>query len=272
MNNFEYMQRAVIGQYFPGNSPLHRSDPRARILMYTLILLSVVLSPSLIGILIGLGFVLIGLALSQIPFRYAWRSLLVPIPFLLVLAAIQLFITPPGETEILWQAGFLRIAQSGVTAAVRLLLRFVALILGLSLASFTLSPSDLIHGLRTLLRPMRRLGIRTQDWILAIQETLRFVPFLALSAERIAKAQAARGAEWGTGKGNLIQRAKEIIPLIVPLFLTSLRRADNLAIAMDARSYGVTPNPTSMIELRWRLADTLGLVVTLAGSAWIFLA
>ena len=271
MNNFEYMQRAVIGQYFPGDSPLHRSDPRSRILLYVLVLLSIVLSPSLIGILIGLGVVLLGLTLAQVPLRYALRGLLVPLPFLAVLAVIQLFITPPGDTAVLWQLGFLRIAESGILAAVRLLVRFAALILGLGLASFTLSPSDLIHGLRELLRPLRRIGIRTQDWILAIQVTLRFIPFLALSAERIAKAQAARGAEWGTGRGNLVQRAKEVVPLIVPLFLTSLRRADNLAIAMDARAYGAIPNPTSMIKLDWRYTDTLFLFAGLIGAGLILL-
>jgi energy-coupling factor transport system permease protein len=268
LSNFEYMGRVTIGQYLPLDSFLHRLDARARIFVFFFILLLVTFEPTVVGLVLALLLIFAGLALARIPVRFALRGLLPPLPFLLILAVLQIFLTRNQTPVILAKYGPLILTWGGILAGIALLLRFMALILGISLATFCLSTSDLVHGLESLLRPFNRIGIPTRDLIMVIQVTVRFLPLLAQTAERIAKAQAARGAEWGTGQGSLFQRARAVIPLLVPLFVTSLHKAENMALAMDARAYGISPQSTSMVELDFKLKD--GFAV--AASAIICLA
>ncbi len=270
MNNFEFLRMVNIGQYLPLDSFLHRLDPRARILSFTAVLLAVTFTLHVPGLLLALLVVLLGLILGRIPLRFALRGLLPPLPFLLILAVLQVFLTghPAGAVPV-FAAGFIYIYAAGLTAAGVLLLRFAALILLLSLFSFTLSSSEMIHGLESLFSPLARLGIPTQDLIMVVQVTLRFIPFLAQAAERIAKAQASRGAEWGTRKGNLFQRVRQVIPLILPLFLTSLRRAETMALAMDARGYGSSKNRTSMFVMHFTWKDAWFTLASLAAAVAI---
>jgi len=268
MSNFEYMGRVTIGQYLSIDSFLHRLDARARIFIFLFPLLLITFEPRLIGLVLALLLVFIGLVLAHIPLRYAVRGLLPPLPFLLILAILQIFLTSKQTPVILFQYGPLHLTWGGILAGIILLLRFAGLILGISLATFCLSTSDLVHGLESLLRPLNRLGIPTRDLIMVIQVTVRFLPLLAQTSERIAKAQAARGAEWGTGQGNLFQRARQVIPLLVPLFISSLHKAENMALAMDARAYGSSPKSTTMVEFKFKLKDGL----TIAATAVLCLA
>ncbi len=266
MNNFEFLRMVNIGQYLPLDSFLHRRDPRAMLAVYFLLLAATTFTKSLVGILIALGLVLILFAIGRIPLRYALRGLLPPLPFLLILAVLQVFISiHPPDAQPLFEWKFISIYTSGLLAAGKLLLRFVALILLLSLASFTLSTSEMIHGSESLLKPLTYLRIPVHDLVMVIQVTFRFIPFLAQTAERIAKAQASRGAEWGTRKGGLLARTRQIVPLIVPLFMISLERAETMALAMDARGYGSNPRRSSMIVLRFTWQD--GVVILLAAAA-----
>jgi energy-coupling factor transport system permease protein len=155
-------------------------------------------------------------------------------------------------------------------AGVLLIVRFTVLILGLGLMSFVLSTSELIHGLDSLLTPLRKIGLPTHDLVLMVQVTLRFLPYLAQAAEKIAKAQASRGADWGTRKGGLIARTRQVVPLLVPLFLISLRKAENLALAMESRGYS-GENRTSMIEMRFRVKDGLAILTALAAAMVVIL-
>jgi energy-coupling factor transport system permease protein len=248
---------------------LHRLDPRARILIFSFTVLLITFEPKITGLLAALFFVLAGLVLGRIPFRYALRGLLPPLPFLLLLAILQIFIARSlAPSPILFHYGMVVITVSGIMAGVTLIVRFTGLILGLSLATLCLSTSDMVHGLEALLRPINRIGIPTRDLIMVIQVTVRFLPLLALSAETIAKAQAARGAEWGTKQGNLFSRARQFLPMLVPLFIISLRKAENMALAMDARAYGSSAQPTSMVELNFRMVDSLAV----AASVLFYLA
>ncbi len=216
------------------------------------------MKPRVLGLLAALLIVFIGLALGRIPLRYALRGLLPPLPFLLVLAVLQIFISPNLlPSPILFKYGLIVITVSGVWAGVALIFRFTGLILLLSLATLSLSTSHLVHGLEALFRPLNRIGVPTRDFIMVIQVTIRFIPLLAQTAETIAKAQAARGAEWGTKQGNIFSRARQFLPLLVPMFVASLRKAENMALAMDARAYGSNSQPTSMVELNFRLVDGL---------------
>lgn len=262
MSNFEYLGRVTIGQYLPVDSVLHRLDARARLLLFSCLLAAITLAAHPAGLFLGLAVVMVCLVIARIPLQFALRGLLPPLPFLLVLAVLQVFLAgDPSHSVILFQYGPVILTRTGLWAGAALLIRFAGLILGLSLASFCLSTSQIIHGMDSLLKPLARIGLPSRDLIMVMQVTLRYLPLLALSAERIAKSQAARGAEWGIGRGSLVQRARQIIPLIVPLFLTSLHRAENLALAMDARAYGSSPRSTSMVEMHFQAVDGLAVVL-----------
>lgn len=259
MNNFEYLNRVAIGQYIPGSAFIYRLDARTRILIYFVFIPLVAFLPSIRGVLACLLAVLLAITASRIPPGFALRSLLAPLPFLVFIALVQLFSVPAGDSSILFRLGPLTASIAGVEAGLLLALRFTTMILLVALATFTLSTSELVYGLRSLLRPLSRLGFPSEDFIQIVQITLRFIPFLALSAERIAKAQAARGADWGTKRGSLLRRARDVVPLIIPLFVTTLRQAENLALAMDARAYATGETVTSLRQFQFRLADYIAM-------------
>ena len=198
MNQFDFLQKATIGQYIPADSLLHRIDPRAKIIGFGLLILAVTFSSSGIGVLIGLLAAWIGLLTARIPIQFALKGLIPPLPFLVLIALIQIFLLPKEGEQILFVVGPISIFAANVLNSLLMMLRFCVLILLLSLMTFCISSSELIHGLQQILRPLHRLGIPTMDLVIVIQITLRFLPFLAQSAEKIAKAQASRGAEWGT--------------------------------------------------------------------------
>ena len=271
MHNFEFLRMVNIGQYLPLDSILHRLDARARILMYLLILMAATFTAQPAGLLFALLVVLTLLSIGRIPLNFALRGLLPPLPFLLILAVLQVFVSiRPPNTLPLFELGIFKVYASGLVSAGMLLLRFCVLILALSLSSFTLSTSEMIHGLESLLKPISRFGLPVHDLVMVLQVTIRFIPFLAIAAERIAKAQASRGAEWGVRKGNIFQRVRQVIPLIVPLFLTSLRRAETMALAMDARAYGSTRRRTSMYTMHFAWRDAAALLLG-AGCAAVIL-
>ena len=257
MSNFEFMQHMTFGQYLPTGSFVHRLDARARIIIFTALLLAVSIVQSWQGLIFSLLLACFGLVLARIPLKYAFKGLLPPLPFLLILAALQVFMRSRGTETALFEFWLLRFTTSGLLDGSILLLRFASLVLCLSLFSFSLSISELLLGLHLLLRPLGRLGLPVEDLVLVVQVTLRFIPFLTQSAERIVKAQASRGAAWGKGSGGLLQRVRQALPMIVPLFINSLRRAENLALAMDARGYGGSAARTSMYELHFRFVDWL---------------
>jgi len=262
MNNFEYIRNITIGQYLPLDSWVHRLDPRSRIVAVIFILMAAIFTSHPIGFLLCFGLIFVGLALARIPLDYGLRSLLPPLPFLIGLSILQIFINFSREpSPAVFQLGSFVISQADLWAGTALLLRFVVFILGLSLASFCISTSEITHGLEKLLSPLARRGLPTYDIVMVIQVTLHFLPFLAQATESIAKAQASRGQGWDTGKGGLVQRARCVLPVIVPLILISLRSAENLALAMDARGYGINTNRTSMTELQFCARDAIVLLV-----------
>lgn len=270
MSDFEFMHRLTIGQFLPTGSSLHRLDPRTRIIIFSLLLGAITFCTSIGGLLAGLLLVLAGLAWARIPARYALKGLLPPLPFLILLALLQFFMYAGQAEEPLFVLGPLQVSPGGLLTAGMLLLRFAALILGLSLSSLSLSTSEMILGLNRLLRPLQSIGLPVQDLVLMVQITLRFIPFLVQAAERIVKAQASRGAPWGKGSGGPLRRVRQALPMIVPLFLTSLRRAENLALAMDARGYGGPSERTSMNELHMRGKDWLTMLAGFILAAIIF--
>lgn len=271
MNQFDYSSKIAIGQYQQTGSILHRFDPRVKISGFFFLIMALTLSRSLIGILFGLAFAIIGIIIAQIPFRMISRSILLPMPFLLIIAINQMLIYPDRGGSVLLTIGSFQLSELAVLSAGLLILRFIALILTISLMSATVSSSEMIHGLQQLLKPLNKLGIHTMDFVMIIQIALRFLPLLAITAERIAKAQASKGADWGTKNRSIFKKIKQIIPLIIPLFTISLRRAESLALAMDARAYGYQAERTSMTEYHFRTKDAYFGSVCLIAAALIIL-
>ena len=272
MSNFEYLQKVSVGQYFPLGSWLHKRDPRVKLVGYSFLIVALTLLLNIKGLLIGSAAVLLLLIISKTPWRYALRGLLTPLPFLMILAAIQLFITPHLVSSIpLVKIFGFGIYPEGITAGIRLLVRFCILVTLLTVSSATLSTLETIHGLDLLFAPLRRLGIRTGSSAMAIQITMRFIPFLAINAEKIAKAQASRGAEWGVKRGNLIKRVRQFFPLIIPLFNNSLRQAETLADAMLARGYTGNTKRTSLVEYRISIQDSIFFLLMVFVSVAILL-
>ncbi len=261
MSEFEFLRDLPIGQYVPGDSILHRLDPRTRILAATALILALTFTPRTAGLLVGLAVGLAGWALARMypgPALKGWRAAL---PFLLILALLQiLFQARPEEGRVLYRGGWLVISAGDVWAGINLILRFSAYIFLLGLFSSVISASQITRGSEALLRPLARVGFPVHDFVMVVQVTLRFFPLLAQTAERIAKAQASRGADWNA-RGNVFRRAQRMAPMIVPLFVTSLRRAENLALAMDARAYGSGPARTSMVELKFGWVDYAAFIV-----------
>jgi energy-coupling factor transport system permease protein len=274
MSQFEYLRRVSIGQYLPLDSPIHRLDPRAKIIGFSFVIIAVSISNNLYSLALALLISAILIAASRIPFSFAIRGLLSPLPFLLLIALLQLVITPHAETSAaVFKVWKITIYTEGILAALRLLLRFASLLLILTTFSSSLSTIEMINGLDLLLKPLRQIGVPTENAVLLVQITLRFIPFLALNAEKIAKSQASRGAKWDTPNGNLISRVQQIVPLVIPLFTTSLQQAENLSTAMLARGFGGSTKRTSMYIYRFTLRDgafLLFLLITAASILFLF--
>ena len=272
MDEFDFLSRVPLGQYVPTNSILHRLSPLTKIVIFGALLTAVMFTPSRVGLIIGVAIVFILLLVSKVSVGFALKGLLAPLPFLLIIAIIQVFLySSKLDPTSLVSIGWFHITLSGLWAGAMLLIRFCALILLLSLGSFVISTSELLQGLTRILSPLNRVGIRTMDFIMIVQVTLRFLPFLAQSAERIAKAQASRGSDWGVKKKGLVNRIKQVVPMIIPLFITSLRRSENLALAMDARAYGVFNKRTSMAESHFTWKDAAAVILSIMVSLAIFI-
>ena len=264
MSQFEFLPSVTIGQYLPVDSFLHRLDPRARLTAYFVLVMAFTFSLHIEGIFLGILMIMLALRVGHISHRYVLRGLSTPLPFLAILAVLQVFINPhhPGS-PVLLSFWIIHITLSDLLAGVILLVRFTGLILTFSLASYTLSTSEMTQGLNALFAPLARIKLPVQDLVMMVQVTLRFLPLLAQTAERIAKAQASRGADWDSQGGNLLKRVRQVLPVIVPLFMSSLHRAEAMALAMDARAYGSAPERTSFVQFKFQPRD--GLVIALAG-------
>ena len=276
MSEFEFLRNVTIGQYLEGDSVVHRLDPRAKLIALTALLTGVVTTPSLAALSATLGLVCAMVWRARIPFRHALRGVWATAPFLLFVALVQMLTMPQHDVgPVLWRWWWVTIALGDLSVAVATMARFSVLMLGLSLFSFTTSTTQVTHGIEHLFRPLQRVGFPAHELSLVAVIALRFVPLLALEAERLAKAQASRGAGFGRGSGNPLTRARRMLPLLVPLFVTALRRAETLAMAMEARCYTGGQGRTHLVRLRARPRDAAAALLSLAwagllvATAWV---
>lgn len=241
----------TLGQYYPADSILHKLDPRVKLVTTLVYLVALFLVDSWVGYGVATLFLVSVIELSRVPFKFIVRGLKAIVMILLITLAFNLFLTP-GE-RVLVQFWKLKITDTGLRTAVFMALRLIYLIIGSSLMTLTTTPNDLTDGLERLLGPLKKLRVPVHEVAMMMSIALRFIPILLEETEKIMKAQMARGADFESG--NLIQRAKNMIPLLVPLFISAFRRANDLAMAMEARCYRGGEGRTKMKPLHYGSND-----------------
>jgi len=269
MEDFEFLRNITIGQYLPGDSIFYKLDPRAKLLAFFFIVAAVTFTSSYLGNVILLATVLVLAAISTIPLGYILRGVKPAIPMIIALAIMQLlflgdFYVPPTGIRTLFKWGFIHITTGSVQLVIVSTLRFFDLLILVSLLTFTTTTTELTHGLESLMSPLARFGFPAHELSLVLTTALRFVPILALELETIMKAQASRGANFGTGgRLRFIQQARQVLPILIPLFIDALRRAEDLILAMEARCYVGGKGRTHLIQFRSSLRDYLTVVFSI---------
>lgn len=248
----------IIGQYIPRDSLIHHLDPRIKILSVIIVLTGVFLIKNPVGYLLLTVFSGFLVVIAQIPTKLFLQSLR-PILWLLIFTMVFHFFLTEGRT--IAQLGPLIITEEGVLRGISMGWRLMLLIIFSSLLTLSTSPLSLTDGLESLLHPFKRIGIPVHELAMMITIALRFIPTLLEEAEKIMKAQTARGMDFS--QGNIMKRVQALIPLLVPLFIGAFRRADELANAMEARCYRGGVGRTRMKELRAQTSDYLGLSLVL---------
>lgn len=241
----------TIGQYVPGESFVHKLDPRVKIIISIIFIVDLFLIKNFIGYFLVLLFIALSIFISKVPFRYIYKGIKPIFILLLITALLNLFMTD-GKV-LLFHWGILKVYKEGLIQAVQMILRLTFLIVGTSLLTLTTSPIELTDGIEKLLNPFRKIGVPAHELAMMMTIALRFIPTLMDETDKIMKAQMARGADFESG--NIMKRAKNLIPLLVPLFISSFRRADELAMAMEARCYRGGEGRTRMKQLQLENRD-----------------
>ena len=256
----------TLGQFFPGRSPIHRLDPRTKIILATLFIVAVFVANNPISFLLLLATTVILIAISRISFKVILKSIK-PIVFILIFTAILNILMTKGAGEPLLSFWIISIYTEGIARAVMMALRVIILIVGSSiLLTYTTSPISLTDGLESLLSPLKAVKLPVHTFAMMMSIALRFIPTLVEETEKIMNAQKSRGADFTTG--SLAQRAKALIPLLVPLFVSSFKRAEELATAMECRCYRGDKNRTKLVKLEYRGLDFvfMGVFLLLLGG------
>ncbi len=248
----------MLGQYFPGSSIIHQLDPRTKIISTILFISSVFLAESYQAYGVVAAFIAMILALAGIPLIMILRSLK-PLWFIIILTLFIHIFTTPGT--VVYNIGVLTVTKEGLRQGAMMSLRLIFLIIVSSVLTFTTSPVTLTDGIERLLRPFKKIGVPAHELAMMMTIALRFIPTLLEETDRIMKAQMARGADFTSG--NIIRRARNMIPLLIPLFISAFRRADELATAMEARCYRGGDYRTRMKELKIKGKDWLAYGVLL---------
>lgn len=257
----------TIGQYIPGESFIHKMDPRFKIIISILFIVDLFLVNNFKGYLYIFIFILATILISKLSVKYIYNGLKPILILLLITAVLNIFMT--SGKELIYHWGIISIYKEGLIIAAFMIIRLVFLIMGTSILTLTTSPIELTDGIENLLNPFKRIGIPAHELAMMMTIALRFIPTLMDETDKIMKAQMARGADFESG--NLISRAKSLVPILVPLFISSFRRADELAMAMESRCYKGGEGRTRMKQLKITNKDYIAsfaflllLVITIA--------
>lgn len=275
MQNFELLRNVTIGQYIAADSPVHRLDPRVKLLAAGVLILAVSFTTSILANLLFLGIVLAIARSSHIPFSYLLRGFVLGLPFLVFIFLMQFLflgrVEPAGHVFFEW--GWFRVTHYSLHLIAVSLLRLTSFIFLTSLVTMTATITEIAHGVEQILRPFRRFGVPAHELSLVLTIALRFVPALAEELERILKAQASRGAEIGAGRyWRPDKAARAYLPLVVPLFMGAFRRAEDLIMAMEARGYVSGAARSAFVVLHARPVDWLALALAALCAGLILFA
>lgn len=246
----------TIGQYYPADSLLHRLDPRTKFVGTLAFIVSVFLFHTIPGYLVATVFLAGMILASKVPVKFMFKGLKSIFVILMITVVFNILLTPG---EVLWQWGFLRVTKEGLSLAGRMAIRLTYLVIGSSIMTLTTTPNQLTDGLERLLRPLNKIHVPVHEIAMMMSIALRFIPILLEETDKIMKAQIARGADFENG--NLIQKAKNMIPLLVPLFISAFRRANDLAMAMEARCYHGGDRRTQMKPLKYEGRDYISYLI-----------
>ena len=255
----------TLGQYFPGNTVAHKLDPRTKILLVVLYIVGLFCAKSLVTYGIMALCLAACVRISKVGIKQLVKGLK-PVLFIIVFTGILNLFFTPGDTY-LFELGFLRISTTGVWNAIYMVLRIMLLIMGTFLLTYTTSPIALTDGLEMLLNGLKKFRVPVHELAMMMSIALRFIPTLIEETDKIMSAQKARGADFESG--NLIQKAKALIPILVPLFISAFRRADELATAMECRCYHGGEGRTKLHVLKYEGRDYVALVLGLAICAGV---
>ena len=250
----------TIGQYYSADSVIHRLDPRTKLIGTFCFIVILFLIKGVYGLLIAGLLLLLIVKATKIPLWYIVRgqkSIYILLMFTVVL------------NMLLVKIGFITITREGIYTAVFMAMRLILLVIGCSLMTLTTTPLQLTDGLERLLRPLKKIKVPVHDISMMMSIALRFIPILMEETDKIMKAQSARGADFESG--SILQRAKALIPVLVPLVISAFRRADELATAMEARCYRGDEGRTRMKELKYQKRDHIAKLIILAGCAGLYM-
>ena len=249
----------TIGQYYPAQSPIHRLDPRVKIVCTLIFLVSLFVQNSVLGYALAFVFLACMIHVSKVPAKFIGKGLKPIVILLLFTVAMNLFLTRGGAVLFHW--GIITITETGLRTSVFMAVRLVLLVAGSSLMTFTTTPNELTDGIEELLGPLNKIHVPVHEIAMMMSIALRFIPILVEETDKIMRAQMARGADFETG--GVIQRAKNMIPLLVPLFVSAFRRANDLAMAMEARCYRGGTGRTKMKPLKYASIDYRAYVIVI---------
>ena len=248
----------TLGQYYQADSVIHRLDPRVKLGSTILFIISLFLFDNAAGYVVAALFLVFVINLSKVPFRFMVKGMKAIIFLLMITVVFNLFLTPGEPLLTIWK---FRITKEGVSLAVLLAIRLSFLIIGSSIMTLTTTPNQLTDGLEKMLGQLKRIKVPVHEIAMMMSIALRFIPILMEETDKIMKAQLARCADFESG--NIIKRAKGLVPLLVPLFISAFRRANDLAMAMEARCYRGGEHRTKMKPLHYERRDFVAYAVVI---------
>lgn len=250
----------TIGQYIPGDSFIHKLDPRVKIIISLIYIINLFIVNNFKGYIFIIIFTILSIVISKVPISFIYKGLKPIFILLLITALLNIFMT--GGTTLVWSYGVFKIYKEGLILAAFMMVRLIFLITGTTLLTLTTSPIELTDGIEKLMDPLKKIGVPAHELAMMMTIALRFIPTLMDETDKIMKAQMARGADFESG--NLFSRAKNLIPLLVPLFISSFRRADELAMAMESRCYRGGEGRTRMKQLIFHKRDLIASLIMAA--------
>ena len=248
----------TLGQYYPADSVIHKLDPRVKLFGTLIYIISLFVFKGLPAFILAAIFLVVLIKLSKVPFSYMVKGLKTIVLIMLFAAVFNLFLTPGTKLVSFW---IYTITNEGLKNAVVMMARLIFLIIGTSLMTLTTTPNELTDGLEKALSPLKYIKVPVHEIAMMMSIALRFIPILIEETDKIMKAQMARGADFE--HGNLIQKAKNMVPLLVPLFVSAFRRANDLAMAMEARCYRGGEGRTKMKPLHYQKRDRMAYLTLL---------